>query len=151
MANPYAPAPTPYGPNGAAPPPAGMGGALPPHIMVTVQSLQTWSKVFGIASIVFGAMYCLSLVGILIGWLPILMGIWVKNAGQELGTYATGGDVNALNSALGKLRNYFLVTGIGMMITCVMVLLVILFYLLMLLGMFSLFGLGVAGAAAAGP
>jgi hypothetical protein len=150
MANPYAPAPTPYGPYGAAPAPGGVG-ALPPHIMVTVQSLQTWSKVFGIASIVFGAMYCLSLVGILIGWLPILLGVWVKNAGQELGTYAMGGDVNALNSALGKLRNYFLVTGIGMMITCVMVLLVILFYLLMLLGMFSLFGLGVAGAAAAGP
>jgi hypothetical protein len=149
MANPYAPAPQPYG-AAPAPAPGGMG-ALPPHVMVTVQSLQTWSKVFGIASIVFGAMYCLSLVGIIVGWLPILMGMWVKSAGQELTAYAAGGDVNALNSALGKLRNYFLVTGIGMMITCVMILLIILFYLLMLLGMFSLFGLGMAGAAAAGP
>ncbi len=149
MANPYAPAPQPYGAFPAAAP-GGMG-ALPPHIMVTVQSFQTWSKVFGIASMVFGGMYCLSLVGIVVGWLPILMGIWVKSAGQELGTYAAGGDINAFNSALGKLRNYFLITGIGLMITCAMLLLLILFYLLMLLGMFSLFGLGVAGAAAAGP
>jgi hypothetical protein len=148
MANPYVPSPHPYGAPGApaAPAPGPALGALPPTVVQTAQSLRTWTKLCGISLMVFGGLYCLTIVGIIAGWLPILLGYWIMKSGQQVAAYAEQGDTNLLHTGLGQLRNYFLVTGIGMILTILAVLAMILLYLIMGAAMVGL--LGVAGAAA---
>jgi hypothetical protein len=146
MAYPYVPAPQPYGvPAAPAPGPAGV---LPPVVVQTAQSLRTWMKLCGITLMVLGGLYCLTIVGIIAGWLPILLGYWIMKGGQQIALYAEQGDVNALNAGLGQTRNYFLITGIGMVLTIVGLLAAILLYVVMGAAMLGI--LGLAGAAAGG-
>jgi len=98
-----------------------------------------------------GGLYCLSIVGIFAGWLPILLGYWILKSGENLALYAERGDMAALDLGLSQLRNYFLALGIVMILMVISLLLVILMYLIMGAAMLGIMGLGGAAAAAAGP
>ena len=152
MANPYAPA-SPYGapPGGNFPIPPPGGAALPANTIQTVRSLRSWSKFVGIMMMVLGGFYCLSIVGIFAGWLPILLGYWILKSGENLALYAERGDLAALELGLSQLRNYFLALGIVTILMVVSILFVILMYLIMGAAMLAMVGLGGAAAAAGGP
>ena len=99
----------------------------------------------GIVSIVAGGIYCLSIVGIVFGWLPILMGVWLMRAGNGAQTYVTTGEVRALEDFIGNLRAHYMTIGIIFMINIAFWVLSILAYVVMVL----IFGVAVFGAAAA--
>ena len=147
MASPYVPAQQ-YGapPGGPVPVGAPGGAALPPNTVNTIRSLRTWTKWFGIISIASGIMTCLTIVGIMSGWLPILYGYWILKGGENLEGYALRGDTFALEQGLGQLRNYFLTMTIIVILALLSVLLVILLYVIMGAGMVALLGLGAAAA-----
>ncbi len=43
-----------------------------------------WLKFVGIMSILYGVLVCLSIIGIIFGWIPILVGVKLLNCSQSL-------------------------------------------------------------------
>lgn len=43
-----------------------------------------WMKFLGVLNIIFGVLYCLSIVGAIIGWVPILIGIRLNGAASKI-------------------------------------------------------------------
>ena len=139
MAMPYGPGPTAGVPAGAYGSPA-MGAqrsSITPSGAQTIASLKTWMKVYGIFLIVAGGIYCLSIVGLVVGWLPILLGYWLLKAGNSFHEFAQSGQFSSLEAGMGALRNHFLTVGIMLIIWLVFVLLILVFYLIMGAAMFA--------------
>lgn len=71
-----------------------------------------WIKFLGIIFIVYGAFIALSIVGIVIAWLPIWMGYLLVKAAAKLKTATTYGDRHAFQESLQNISNYFIINGI---------------------------------------
>ncbi len=108
------------------------------------RQMSKWMKFYGIIMIVMGAMYCASIAGALVGWLPILLGWWKLKAANDILQFAEAGDVNALESGINNLRLHYFTMGIMMIISLSLMALMILGYILMIF----IFGVAVFGAAA---
>jgi hypothetical protein len=44
-----------------------------------------WLKFLGIVNIIVGVIYCITIIGAIFGWLPLWIGVLLKNASNELG------------------------------------------------------------------
>lgn len=82
------------------------------QMTASVRSMKGWLKFLGILSIIGGIFYALTLVGIVFAWLPIWLGVILNQAGSKAGEYVERGDSASLNAFLTKLRTYFTITGI---------------------------------------
>jgi len=76
-----------------------------------------WMKFIGIMTIIGGALNALSIVGILWAWVPIWLGVVLNQAGSKASEYAEKGDTASLDGMTGKLRFYFMLSGIVMIIS----------------------------------
>lgn len=91
---------------------SGTAVSAPTPARTNARGLAGWLKFFGIVTIIAGALNALSLIGILWAWLPIWLGILLVQAGSRAGEYAGTGAEPALENLLGKLKNYYLITGV---------------------------------------
>lgn len=98
-----------------------------PHIeriALPLYGAKGWLKFLGILFIVYGVMTALSIVGLLIAWLPIWMGVLLYQTAGALEAAVHAGDEEALMRAMGKLRTYFVIMGvltlIGLVVTVLM-------------------------------
>jgi hypothetical protein len=82
--------------------------------------MKGWIRFMGIVQIVAGAMTALSIVGIIWAWLPIWVGIVLVQAGSRAGDYAARGDDQSLEAMTGKLKSYFVISGVVMIVSLVM-------------------------------
>ena len=71
-----------------------------------------WMKFVGIVFIIQGALTALTLVGIIIAWLPIWIGVLVMQSAGAIERAQLSGDAAALKEALAKLRTYFVIQGV---------------------------------------
>jgi hypothetical protein len=71
-----------------------------------------WLKFLGILSIIQGIMIALSIVGIIIAWLPIWIGVILYQSATTVELAYTSGDKLTLFRALDKLKLYFTIQGI---------------------------------------
>jgi hypothetical protein len=71
-----------------------------------------WMKFVGIMFIIQGAITALSIVGIIIAWLPIWIGVLVMQSAGAIERAQLSGDAAALKEALAKLRTYFIIQGV---------------------------------------
>ncbi|HEY2622286.1 DUF5362 domain-containing protein [Dyella sp. Tek66A03] len=71
-----------------------------------------WMKFVGIVSIVHGVLIALSIIGIVIAWLPIWMGLLLMKSANAIERAQLSGDADALKESLAKLRTYFVVLGV---------------------------------------
>ncbi|MCE9614098.1 MAG: DUF5362 family protein [Lentisphaerae bacterium] len=71
-----------------------------------------WIRFVGILSIVGGALYALSIVGIIVAWLPIWMGLLLNAAAKNIEQAYESGDEIAVVTAMEKLRLYFKIMGV---------------------------------------
>jgi len=85
----------------------------------TVQELSTpiyqargWLKFLGILSIISGVGTALSIVGIIIAWLPIWMGVLMFQAGSSIDSAGQFGDRFAFLRSMGNLKTYFVLQGV---------------------------------------
>ncbi|WP_424946669.1 DUF5362 family protein [Candidatus Spongiihabitans sp.] len=70
--------------------------------------------------IIMGAMMALSVVGLIIAWLPIWMGVVLfQAAGKADGAYV-GEDEELLVASLAKVKLFFIINGVLMLIYVVM-------------------------------
>jgi hypothetical protein len=71
-----------------------------------------WMKFVGIIFIIHGALLAITLVGIIIAWLPIWIGVLVMQSAGAIERAQLSGDAFALKEALAKLRTYFVIQGV---------------------------------------
>lgn len=115
----------------------GVGG----HAMQPLHEKAGWLIMLGWVSIVSGVIICLTIIGLIIGWLPIWMGILLKGAGENLKAGFQTGNEGNLYQASQHLSTYFLIIGILTLIGLVINMLYIGFIVLAILA-------GIGGAAA---
>lgn len=100
-----------------------------------IQGMKGWLKLLGIVQIVAGILQALTLFGILWAWLPIWLGIILNGAANKAGEYVEKGDEQTLGEFTGKLKLYFIINGVLMIISLAVVALA-----LMVLGLLAILG-----------
>lgn len=81
-------------------------------IVDNVRGMKGWLRLMGVVSIVGGALQALTLIGIIWAWLPIWLGVLLTQAASQANEYADRRDMPALTAFTGKLRTYFVVSGV---------------------------------------
>lgn len=98
-----------------------------------------WAKFVGIMTIIGGCLQALTIFGIVIAWLPIWMGAVLLQAGSKAAEYADKGDSASLDGMTGRLKTYFTIAGVVIIVTFALTLIAMVAWLVMLgLGVFSL-------------
>lgn len=97
-----------------------------------------WMKLLGVMMIISGGLQVLSIIGLLWAWVPIWLGVLLFQAAGAAAEASASGDVAAAARATDKLRLFFMIQGILMLIALVIV------GLVFLLGGFAMLA-GMAG------
>ncbi len=71
-----------------------------------------WMKFLGIVFIIQGVLVALSIVGILVAWLPIWIGVLLLQSAGSLEQAQASGDEAQFRRSMDKLRTYFVVLGV---------------------------------------
>jgi hypothetical protein len=82
------------------------------ELSMPIYQARGWLKFLGVLSIIGGIFQALSVVGIIIAWLPIWMGILMFQAGSSIDSAGLTGDKFSFLSSLGSLKTYFVLQGI---------------------------------------
>jgi type IV secretory pathway TrbD component len=82
-----------------------------PRLAAIARESSTWMKFLGVMSILQGALAAITIVGLVIAWLPIWLGILLFRASEDAVTAAQG-DTLRFESYLRRLNRYFVIQGI---------------------------------------
>ena len=109
-------------------------------IMRPLTDGKLWMKLLGVMMIITGALQVLTIIGILWAWLPIWLGVLLFQSASAAEQASASGDVALATRATDRLRLFFMIQGILMLISLVAV------GLVFALGGFAMLA-GLAGAA----
>jgi hypothetical protein len=102
-------------------------------ISLPLYKCKGWLMFIGILSIIQGAFAAITIVGIIIAWLPIWMGVILCQASSLIQDAYTRDDKTALTNSLHKIKLYFIIMGvmtlIGIAFAVMYLIIVILFIL----------------------
>jgi hypothetical protein len=87
-----------------------------------------WMKFVGVMFIIQGALTALSIVGIIIAWLPIWIGVLVMQSASAIERAQFNNDADALKEALARLKTYFIIQGVLYLVSIIMVVLYVVFF-----------------------
>ena len=87
-----------------------------------------WMKFVGIMFIIQGAVTALTIVGIVIAWLPIWTGVLLMQASSAIERAQMSGDSSALKESLARLRTYFIIQGVLYLVGIVVAVLYFIFF-----------------------
>ena len=90
-----------------------------------------WMKFVAILAIVTGALYVLTIVGIVVAWLPIWLGVLLWQAADAASRAEAEGDATLLDRALDRLRLLFTINGV---VALVGIGLMVLMFVLLIVG-----------------
>ncbi|MEJ2052749.1 MAG: DUF5362 family protein [Calditrichaceae bacterium] len=90
------------------------------RLAFSAKNMSVWLKVVGIINIISGALTAISLVGIIIAWAPIWMGILLYQASSRADEARASGRYDQLVTMMEKLRLYFLIQGILIIVMVVL-------------------------------
>jgi len=99
-------------PVAVAPMPAPQDNPMVRELSNPIYQARGWLKFLGVISIIGGIVQALSIVGIIIAWLPIWMGVLMFQAGSSIDTAGQAGDKFAFLNSLGSLKTYFVLQGV---------------------------------------
>jgi Family of unknown function (DUF5362) len=99
-------------PNYVPPVPAPQDTRMIQELSLPIYQARGWLKFLGVLSIIGGVIQALSIVGILIAWLPIWMGVLMFQAGSSIDSAGQFGDKFAFLGSLGNLKTYFVLQGV---------------------------------------
>jgi hypothetical protein len=103
---------------------------------IPIYQARGWLKFLGILSIMGGIGQALSIVGLLIAWLPIWMGILLFQAGSSIDSAGKFGDKFAFLRSMGSLKTYFVLQGVLILVMIIlMVSMLCIMFVLPLLGL----------------
>ncbi|TFH85971.1 hypothetical protein EQG41_14120 [Billgrantia azerbaijanica] len=97
-----------------------------------------WMQLTGVMLILSGIMTALSIIGLIVAWIPIWAGVVLMQAAGAAHRVYTGSDAHEMKYAMGKLKTYFTIFGV----------LILIYLILAVLGMvmgFAGMGFGIMG------
>lgn len=98
-----------------------------------------WMKLMGVVMIVYGVLVALSIVGLIIAWLPIWIGVLLFQSAGALESAFQTGDRDAAIRGFEKLKLYFVINGVLMLIGVILAVIVF-----MMVGVAGLMGMDAA-------
>jgi Family of unknown function (DUF5362) len=101
--------------------------SLVQQLSAPLNSGRGWIKFLGILSIVGGVLTALSIIGILWAWLPIWLGVLLFQSASGMEQAAASGDTATFVMAQNKLRLYFVINGIMIIVGFALAVLFIMF------------------------
>jgi hypothetical protein len=93
-----------------------------------------WLKFLGILNIILGVLYCLTIIGLIIGWLPIWIGISLNKASDSLRAGYESQDGGQIEAGMDSLALVFRIFGVLAIIGLVINVLYIGAVVLMMIG-----------------
>jgi hypothetical protein len=88
-----------------------------------------WMKFLGVLMIIGGVFYALTIVGIIIAWLPIWMGVVLFQAGSSSEQAFFSGDKFSLLKSLNQIKLYFTIMGIMTLIGIVLTVIAVIMFI----------------------
>ncbi|ACV26267.1 DUF5362 family protein [Kangiella koreensis] len=89
----------------------------------SLYSAKGWMKLTAVLLFVQGVFTALSIIGIVVAWLPIWMGVLLFQAAGAIERAYNSEDEMALAESLGKLKTYFIIMGVLSLIAVIFVVL----------------------------
>lgn len=105
--NPYA---SPHAIPGSPPSKEALG--LDYSTVAPLCNVSGWLKFLGIVNIVLGVIYCLTIIGAIVGWIPIWIGVSLNNAADSLRAGYDGRNERAMLMGMDKLALSIRIIGI---------------------------------------
>ena len=91
------------------------------EISLPIYESKGWIKLIGVLSIIQGLAAALTVIGIVIAWLHIWVGVLLMQCASSIERARASGDKALLVRALGKLRTYFAIQGILTLVSLIVV------------------------------
>ena len=86
------------------------------QVALPLYEARGWMKLLGVVNLISGILVAITIVGILVAWLPIWLGVLLFQAAVRVeGAFSTE-DEELLRVSLGKLKLFFLIQGVLMLI-----------------------------------
>lgn len=82
------------------------------NVMRPLDDAAGWMKLIGTLGIIYGVLIALTIVGLIIAWLPIWMGILINRAANESRAASVSGDEARARAATQSLSTMFKVQGV---------------------------------------
>jgi len=102
------------------------------NVMRPLSDAAGWMKLLGTLGIIYGVLTALTIVGLIIAWLPIWLGIVLRKAAVEAQDAYKSGDEAAAIAATSSLQTIFKVQGVIVLIGLAMWGVMIVFFFLAL-------------------
>lgn len=90
------------------------------NLCFPVYQSRNWMKLLGVLSIISGIFSAISIVGIVICWLPIWLGALLFGAANKIEAAYYSGDEQQAVDALSKIQKFFFLSGIVSLISIVL-------------------------------
>jgi len=90
------------------------------EISIPIYQARGWMKLLGILNIIGGVFAALTIVGIIVAWLPIWMGVILYQAGAASEQAYFNGDKYSFMKSMNQLKLYFTINGILALIGIIM-------------------------------
>ena len=91
------------------------------EISLPIFQSKGWLKLLGVVMIIQGILTALTIFGIIICWLPIWLGVLLFQASNSIEGAQYAGNKTQLIQSLNKLKTYFIINGILMLIMIIFV------------------------------
>lgn len=104
----------------AAPVPAGADeNQLVKELTDPLFTARGWMRFLGVLTIIYGAISALTIVGILVAWIPIWAGVLLLKAAGDMEMARFKGDKGRFLSGLNQIKTLFMLSGIILLIELV--------------------------------
>ena len=80
-----------------------------------------WIRFLGVMMIIVGALYAVTIIGLLFAWLPIWLGVLLFQASSRIEYAYEGGGAVSFMESLQKLKTYFIINGVVVLISLIFV------------------------------
>jgi len=82
------------------------------EVSLPLFSSKGWIKFLGILMIIYGVFIAMTIVGIIIAWLPIWLGVLLNQTANRIEQAQASGDILAMVRSQNSLSTYFTVYGV---------------------------------------
>ena len=79
-----------------------------------------WMRLLGVVMILVGALYAITIVGLLVAWLPIWLGVLLLHASSRIEDAYEGGGAVSFMESLAKLKLFFIVLGVAVLVSLIL-------------------------------
>jgi len=111
-----------------------------PMAQMTVNKMTGDMRFVGVFYIIMGALYCLSIIGAVVGIPLIICGLRVRESADAYTAYLGSSDTNMLERAFERQGSFFFIQKVLMIISLVMIVLYIIFIIAFGAAIFSAMG-----------